>query len=70
MNIEDILNDIEDSISKEEEDASLTLERCAAKREVIDSILSRITLDDKKEQPSTHKEAIRARAYRSLCRRV
>lgn len=67
MNLINILNDIEDDITREEEEASLALERCSAKREVIDSILSRIDLVD--EKPSTYKDAERAKAYRALCRR-
>lgn len=68
--LEDIINDIEDDITKEEEEASLQLERCRAKREVIDAIISHIKLnEDYEEEPSTYKDAERARAYRALCRR-
>lgn len=69
MNIEDILNDIEDDITKNEEAARLVLERCDAKRNVINEILSR--LDSVKENKnSTYKDAVEAKAHRALYRRL
>lgn len=71
MSIYEILNDLEDDVYINEEEARLELERCKAKRELIDDIINRLVLEDKKEdKKSTYRDAERAKAYRTLCRRA
>lgn len=69
MNINDILNDVEEEICFEEEELRLRLERCDAKREVLNDILSRLD-SNKGKKNSTRRDAVEARAYRALCRRA
>ena len=72
VNLENILKDIVDDILKVEKEATLQLERCAAKLEVIDAISSYLADNKEEEKPlkyTTRPYAVDAKAKRALSRR-